>query len=100
MVAGESARSTNGEEPWIFLSIVDEFLESFERTGIENSQAQWRPLEKRYRGNLVCLIPHFLLQGLQNDMGDVETGHEITIGLCSNQFSPAEGSPTAHFVVD
>ena len=100
MVVGEGSRSAHGKRAGILLGVLDELLQRLELAFGCDDQGQWRPLEDRHRNDLFGLVPHLLLQRLQDDVGDVESGDEIPVRICSRQLPPAQGAAAACFVVD
>jgi hypothetical protein len=40
------------------------------------------------------------LQGLQDNVGDVDTGHQVAVRLGSHQLAPTQGTAAADLVVD
>ncbi len=80
--------------------MLNKFFGGLIRACVENSKGKGRLMEDKDRHYLFGLVAHFLLEGLKDNMGNIEARDSIPIGLGLGQLPPAEGPAAANFVVD
>ena len=64
------------------------------------ASAERRALEDHDRHDLIGLVADFLLQRLQDDVGDVEPRERVAVGLGPGELAPPQCTAAAHLVVD
>ncbi len=57
-------------------------------------------LEKAHRVDLLGLVAHFLLQRLQDDVGDIKPRHKVAVRLSPHEFSPPKCAASADLVIN
>ena len=101
MVGGLAAGAAEHDGAGLFLGGLQEVVEGLIGAVLGNDEGVRGGHEQHDGLDLVGGVAGLLaLQGLEDDVGQVETGGVVAVGLVADEFLPAHGTAAAHEIGD